>query len=268
MGTERIIQGSVIIICIFFIAGCGPKISSTQQVKEFSTLNETPVVPEEKKEINYYSGPYRVVPGDVLEFQMPAVLRITSSNLNEWFKPGLGYKDIDSYYVRVDDEGNAILPIIGSAKMVRKTLAEIEADVANSYYPEYVVKPPMIVCRVSKYNNENERIFSITGLVNNPDTFPYPPDVQYNLMETLAFAGGLDTIADPHYLRILRENSNGDIQSLIVSVKSKDFDKAAKLPIEPGDIICVDQTARTRTNQFLSGIFKFGVGAEAKVSGM
>jgi len=103
------------------------------------------------------------------------------------------------------------------------------------------------------------------GLVNRPDTFPYPPDVQYNLTEALGFAGGLNMIADPRYVKIYRQNANSEIVSATLGVGPKSHADAYDVVIKPGDVICVDHTFRTRTNEFVAGLFHIGVGAEARV---
>ena len=119
----------------------------------------------------------------------------------------------------------------------------------------------MVVCQIDKYRTENERVFTVMGLVGHPDAFPYPPDVQYSLMEALAFAGGLDMVADPRYLKIYRQNEEGEILSATFGVDKKSLADASRVIIKPGDIIYVDHTLRTRTNQFFADVFQFRVGA-------
>ena len=209
-------------------------------------------------------GPYRVLCGDILEFQMPAVLRVISSDLPEWLRLGYGNKDIEPYLVRVNQDGTITLPIVGKLPVAGKTLAEIEASVIDAYYPKYVVNPPMVVCEVKKYQRENERIFTVIGLVNKADAFPYPPDVQYNLMEALAFAGGLDMVADPHHLKIYRQDTFGKIVSATFGIDDKYLTKAYNVIIKPGDVIYVGHTARTRLNKFFASVFHVTVGAESR----
>jgi protein involved in polysaccharide export with SLBB domain len=211
-----------------------------------------------------HTGPYRVVPGDILEFQMPAILRVISSDLSEWLRPVYGHRDIEPYLVRVSETGIITLPIIGEIPVAGKTLAEIESSVIDAYFPKYVVNPPMVVCEVKKYQSENERVFTVVGLVNHPATFPYPPDVQYNLMEALAFAGGLDMTADPHYLKIYRQDASGKVIYATFGVDKKSLVDAYGVRIKPGDVIYVDHTLRTRVNKFLSDIFRVTVGADTR----
>jgi polysaccharide export outer membrane protein len=253
-------------IVIFFgllINGCGPTLSSPEELEEF---NQAAPINSEMN-LGYpintknYMGPYRVVPGDVLEFQMPAVLRVISSDLPEWLKPTYGRTDAEPYLARVSPSGTITLPIVGEIQAAGKTLAQIEASVVDIYYPEYVVNRPMVVCEINKYQRESERVFAVIGLVHNSGIFPYPADVQYNLMEALAFAGGLDMVADPRYLKIYRQDNSGQVLCATLGVDSDSLNKAYKFTIQPGDLIYIDHTFRTRANKFFSDVFHITVGA-------
>jgi len=246
-----------------YVNGCSPTISSPEELQEFNQAS--PINSEQN--VGYpintksYVGPYRVIPGDVLEFQMPAVLRVISSDLPEWLRPTYGRTEAEPYLVRVSQEGNITLPIAGEISAAGKTLAQIEASVVDVYYPKYVVSRPMVVCEVKKYQRESERVFAVIGLVNKSGIFPYPADVQYNLMEALAFAGGLDMVADPRYLKIYRQDSTSQVVYATLGVDSDSLAEAYRLTIQPGDLIYVDHTLRTRANKFLSDVFHITVGA-------
>jgi protein involved in polysaccharide export with SLBB domain len=213
-------------------------------------------------------GPYRVIAGDVLELQMPAVFRILSSEFSEWLKPIYGRKDYEPYLVRVGDGGTIMLPIVGEIPAAGHTLSEIEVSIIDAYYPKYIVNPPTVVCEVVKYQKESERVFAVLGLVNHPNAFPYPPDTQYNLMEALAFAGGLDMTADPRYVSVYRQNIDGTVVSAKFGVDSKSVMGAYAVAIKPGDVIYVDHTLRTRVNQFLSNVLQIRVGADVRRNGI
>jgi polysaccharide export outer membrane protein len=199
---------------------------------------------------------------------MPAVLRVLSSEFSEWLKPMYGRKDYEPYLVRVNDAGTLTLPIVGEVPAAGHTLSDIEASIIDAYYPKYVVNPPMVVCEVVKYQRENERVFTVLGLVNHPNAFPYPPDTQYNLMEALAFAGGLDMTADPRYLKVYRQDADGMVISATFGVDSKSVVGAYAVAIKPGDVIYVDHTLRTRVNRFLSDVLQIRVGADVRRDGI
>jgi protein involved in polysaccharide export with SLBB domain len=251
----------IAVSCLSFFTGCGPKLSTPEQLKVFSEAGPVTMGADViGLGGTHQSGPYRVIPGDILQFQMPAVLRVISAEFSEWLKPVYGRKDYEPYLVRVSDAGTITLPIVGELSVSGMTLSEIEAVVIDAYYPKYVVNRPMVVCEVEKYQRENERVFTVMGLVRSPNAFQYPPDVQYNLMESLAYAGGLDMVADPRYVKVYRQDSNGEIVSATFSVDSKSFLEAYAVMIKPGDVIYVDHTLRTRINQFIADVFSFRVG--------
>jgi protein involved in polysaccharide export with SLBB domain len=257
-------------LCLLFLAGCGGPVSSGEQLRNFEKAGPFTSDSETDSSIlmKYHVGPYRVIPGDVLELQMPAVFRILSSEFSEWLKPVYGRKDYEPYLVRVGDNGTIMLPIVGEITAAGHTLSEIEASILDAYYPKYIVNPPTVVCEVVKYQKESERVFAVLGLVNNPDAFPYPPDTQYNLMEALAFAGGLDMTADPRYVRVYRQNIDGTVVSATFGVDSKSVMGAYAVAIKPGDVIYVDHTLRTRVNQFLSNVLQIRVGADIRRNGV
>jgi protein involved in polysaccharide export with SLBB domain len=262
----RIVLLSICLIFAISLSGCNPRLSSADEIKKFN--NARPLNSETEFGLPsgtaQLSGPYRVIPGDVLEFQMPAVLRVISSDLPEWLKPTYGHTETEPYLVRVNQNGTITLPIVGELNVAGETLAEIETNVVNAYYPKYVVNQPMVVCEVSKYQRESERVFAVIGLVNKSGVFPYPADVQYNLMEALAFAEGLDMVADPRYLKIFRQDSSGETICVTIKVESNSMTEAYAMAIQPGDLIYVDHTLSTRFNKFISDVFHITIGADSR----
>ena len=250
---------------LLFLAGCGGPLSGPDEVAGFAKAGPTRSEADFQDATGIKSrvGPYRVMSGDILEFQMPAVLRVISSDLPDWLKPVIGHSYYEPYLVRVTPDGTITLPIVGQIPAGGRTLAEIEALAIDAYYPKYVVNRPMVVCEVKKYQSENERVFAVLGLVNKSGVFPYPPDLQYNLMEALAFAEGLDMVADPRYVKIYRQDSNGEVVAATFGVDKKSLADAYGVVVKPGDLIYVDHTLRTRINRFMADVFHvtFGVGA-------
>lgn len=107
-------------------------------------------------------------------------------------------------------------------------------------------------------------LFSVGGLVRSPGNFPYPPDAQYNLMQALAFAGGLDRATEPRYATIYRMKQDGTVVSAIFEVVNvadgAKLTEALNTKIKAGDIIAVEHTPRTRTKQFLDTAFRINLG--------
>ncbi len=91
----------------------------------------------------------------------------------------------------------------------------------------------------------------------------YPADVEYNLTEALAFAGGLDMVADPQYVRVFRQDADGEILNATFKIGAEAFADAYDVTIKPGDVISVDHTLNTRINRFLSDVFHVTIGGSA-----
>ena len=86
-------------------------------------------------------------------------------------------------------------------------------------------------------------------------------------MEAIAFAGGLDPVTDPRWVKIYRQNDAGDAAAVTLPINNKSITDASKVMIKPGDIVYVDHTMRTRVNRFFSDVFHIGVGADARYTG-
>jgi protein involved in polysaccharide export with SLBB domain len=104
-------------------------------------------------------------------------------------------------------------------------------------------------------------LFTVIGLVNRPGNFPYPPDVQYNLMQAVGFAGGLNQAAEPRYATVYRQKPDSTIVSAIFKViDGSKLTNASNVLIKPGDIVAVEHTSRTRTKLFLDRVFRINMG--------
>ena len=171
------------------VTGCHPALSSDEQVQRFEKAG--PITPEVDVDCllraKTHTGYYKVVPGDVLEFQMPAVLRVISSDLSRWFMPVSGHYDVEPYLFRVSDAGTITLPIVGEISVAGKKLTEIEAFVVNAYYPKYVANRPSVVCKVNEYQTEN---VTIVGGVARPGLYRLRKD-EMSLVAALMKAGGI-----------------------------------------------------------------------------
>jgi protein involved in polysaccharide export with SLBB domain len=106
----------------------------------------------------------------------------------------------------------------------------------------------------------NPQVFTVIGLVRRAGAFPYPPNARYTLLDALGFAGGVDEIIDPRFVRIYRRTADGRIVDSAFELKGFLPTSAAAMFIKPGDVIAVEQTPRTRTNLILSQIFRMQFG--------
>lgn len=102
-----------------------------------------------------------------------------------------------------------------------------------------------------------EQVFTVIGLVNKQGTFAYPSQVQYNLPEALAMAGGVNAKADPRYIRIYRPGKDGQVLDAVFNIEpGKMFSRLMNVQIKSGDVIAVEQTPRTRGNLLMADILQ------------
>jgi protein involved in polysaccharide export with SLBB domain len=98
--------------------------------------------------------------------------------------------------------------------------------------------------------------FNVTGLVKKPGQFEYPPGARYTLLQAISVAGGMDMIADPQFVRIIRVGKDSDkAVEMVVRIASKeDLLASASILVKPGDSVMVMNTVRTDTRTTLSNV--------------
>ena len=142
--------GAALLLCL---AGCSDQVRppTPEEMAAFERAGSIkPVVDMDRIErAKLKTGPYRVVPGDVLEFTMPALLQAATAAevqaaqaRNQPVSP--------PYLARVRDNGAIVLPAVGSMTVVGLSLAQIEEQVTNAY-KSYIVPQPSVFVRVSEY---------------------------------------------------------------------------------------------------------------------
>ncbi len=137
-----------------------------------------------------------------------------------------------------------ILPVRGlNVPFVDVALNEGDSVVVERLQPQYV---------------------TVLGLVRSPGNYPYPVDAQFRLAEVLAFAGGLDMVAEPRYVGVYRLKTDGTVASatfrLVDPRNQEELTAQLALPIRPGDVVSVEHTPRTRKNTFLDRYFRLSMG--------
>jgi protein involved in polysaccharide export with SLBB domain len=130
-------------------------------------------------EARYLPGPYRVAPGDILQLEMPTVMRAAlPESTNQAPRPHL---------CRVRDDGRITLPLVGDSDVTGKTLHEIEDLAVAAYYPKYTVQRPSIVATVSEFSTVK---VAIVGAVDEPGVYALNRE-ERSLVGALMKAGGI-----------------------------------------------------------------------------
>jgi protein involved in polysaccharide export with SLBB domain len=246
-----------IFLCVG-LAGCGDQVRlpSAKELEEFRNAGFSYPSEDMNRPVIPGSKAFRIVPGDVLEITMPAILQVVTKE-----EPGNTDTVTQSY--RVNETGTITLPVVGEIEVTGKTLSQIETTIIDAYYPKYASVRPTIFVGLAE--QREPLLFSVLGLVNKPGNFPYPQDIQYNLMQALGFAEGLDKAAEPRFATIYRLKQDGTIASAVFQVVNTGnqsmLANAMNICIKPGDVVDVEHTPRTRTKLFLDGLFGINIGA-------
>jgi protein involved in polysaccharide export with SLBB domain len=105
-------------------------------------------------------------------------------------------------------------------------------------------------------------LFSVLGLVNRPGNFEYPLNLEYNLSQAIAFAGGLDEVAEPHYATIyrLKEDDGSIVRIPFKLIDNDELTGALRTVIKPGDVVAVENTPRTRMNSAIHSFLRINTG--------
>ncbi len=135
-------------------------------------------------------GPYRVVPGDILQI----------SGAGSFMTGGAGGPSgggaADSIEARVQPDGRISLPMLGDLSVMTpgeagalrgRTLVEIESMVADTLADRYLRHRPAIVVRVNEYQKTK---VAVMGSVSQPGVVELQSD-QLSVFGALTAAGGL-----------------------------------------------------------------------------
>ena len=163
---------------------------------------------------------YKIAPLDVLEITV------------------FGVKDLDRT-VQVSSSGMISLPLIKSARAGGRTQAQLEKEIAAKLEANYLQSPQVSVF-VKEYNSQR---ITVDGAVNKPGIFPTTGKV--SLLQAIALAEGLNTVADTSGILLFRTVDNKRLAARY-DIKQIRSGKVDDPQLQAGDIVMVDESA-TRT---------------------
>jgi polysaccharide export outer membrane protein len=163
---------------------------------------------------------YHIAPLDVLEISVFGV-------------PDLGRT------VQVNSSGTINLPLIKEVQAGGRTLVELEREIATKLEKKYLQQPQVSVF-VKEFNSQR---ITVDGAVKKPGIFPISGKT--SLLQTIALAEGLDTVADPAGILVFR-TVEGKRMAARFDLRRIRSGKQDDPILQAGDIVMVDQSA-TRT---------------------
>jgi polysaccharide biosynthesis/export protein len=140
---------------------------------------------------------------------------------------------------QVSSSGVITLPLINAVKAGGKTQSQLEKDIASKLAAAYLQSPQVTVF-VKEYNSQK---ITVDGAVKKPGIFPVTG--QTSLIQAIALAEGLSTVADPSGIIIFRIVNNKRLAARF-DLKQVRSGKIQDPILKAGDIVMVDESA-TRT---------------------
>lgn len=141
--------------------------------------------------------------------------------------------------VRVSQNGEISLPLVGTLKVGGSSLQDAQARVAEKF-AEYLVNPQVTVF-IKEYGNK--KIY-VLGEVAKPGSLDLPPESKLTVLEAISMSGGFSAVAAKDRTRVIRAGEGGKSQSWTVEVSAittggrKDKD----MTLEPNDVVFVPQS--------------------------
>lgn len=140
---------------------------------------------------------------------------------------------------QVSTNGMISLPLIKSVKAGGKTQSQLEKEIARKLEAGYLQSPQVTVF-VKEFNSQK---ITVDGAVQKPGIFPVSG--QTSLLQAIALAEGLTTVADPSGVLIFRIVGEKRLAARF-DLKQVRSGKIQDPILKAGDIVMVDESA-TRT---------------------
>lgn len=185
---------SLLVLLWFVFSGCGVGMTYWPTPEEMEAFDKAgPIEPELDEELFLSGipkpGPYRVVPGDLLEVRGAGGFLVGARGPNA--------ATTDIVQVRVQDDGTISLPLLGELQVVPargegaaepgKMLTEVETTIAGALHPRFLATKPAIVARVLEPAKVQVAVF---GAVERPGVVELASN-QLSLFGALSAAGGI-----------------------------------------------------------------------------
>jgi len=142
----------------------------------------------------HVSSDYQLQPGDVLRVQV-------------FQEPDLDRE------LRVSQDGQIALPMIGQIEVKNRTLSAIEKNVRELYDRDYLVNPQVNIT-VLTYQ---KRAVNVMGAVNAPQAIEYPPEQTLSLLDAISRAGGFNRFADRKKVVLTRTFADGHSEKFTIN---------------------------------------------------
>ena len=182
------------------------------------------------------SGSYKIAPHDRLTIHFYKYPELSTS--------GKDYAK-DDFGIEVSSNGTINLPIVKTIRVAGYTKYELEQVLRRVYSP-YLKEPSV------KVEILNKRVY-VTGEVKNPGSLEYIRYRSITPLKALIQRGGLTKYANPHAIKILREE-NGRYRLYNIDLTNMQSVRANNITLKPDDIVYVPHNRATDFNLPINGV--------------
>ena len=151
----------------------------------------------------------------------------------------LGVADL-TRTVQVNSGGTITLPLIRQVQAAGRTQTELERDITARLSKTYLQSPQVTVA-VKEFNSQK---ITVDGAVQKPGIFPKQGEM--SLLQAIAQAQGLNTVADPAGVLVFRTVDHKR-QAARFDIRQVRNGKMPDPLLQAGDIVMVDESSTKTT---------------------
>ena len=156
----------------------------------------------------------------------------------------LGVADLTKT-IQVTNGGTITLPLVRTVKAAGRTQAELEQELTTRLGHSYLQNPQVTVA-IKEYNSQR---ITVDGAVQKPGIFPKQGEM--SLLQAIAQAQGLTTVADPTGVLVFRQE-NGKRLAARFDIRQVRSGKVPDPMLQAGDVVMVDESAARTTLRDIS----------------
>ena len=232
---------------MFFLQGCSSSNSfgtAGMPQGQFAQVAQNPATapagasasPKNADTVNKIFAKANGVPSDPAAYRIGAldVLDITVFGVADLTKT-----------IQVTDGGTITLPLVRTVKAAGHTQTELEQELTTRLGHTYLQNPQVTVA-IKEYNSQR---ITVDGAVMKPGIFPKQGDL--SLLQAIAQAQGLTTVADPTGVLVFRQE-NGKRLAARFDIRQVRSGKVPDPMLQSGDVVMVDENATKTTLRDIS----------------
>lgn len=133
----------------------------------------------------------------------------------------------------VESDGTINFPILGKLTVIGMTKKQVETLIKERIYPQYITEEPIVNVRFVNYR------ISILGEVVKPGSYIISNE-RVSVFDALAMAGDMTIYGNRTNVLILRENLNGEKETIRLNFQSKDIINSPFYYLQQNDVLYVE----------------------------